>query len=256
MLQRTFWVSGLTLVLLANATQAQERPRGFGQGQFAGFLPGGAGLLAMPEVQKELSISDEQKGLIDDMLADLREQQRNQFSGFQGFQDMSDEERRKALEDMRKRGEETTKKADEMTNMILEPKQVDRLSQLRIQREGAAALMRPDVADKLKLTQSQRDKIRSIQEEVMPRFGAGGGGGGATFNFRNFQNMSDEEKAKMREEGEKMRERIEKSRTDMVAVLTPEQKDSFEKMQGKKFDFPAPAGFGGRGERRKEEIKK
>src|SRR2546427_9835552 len=83
MLRRTMAAGGTTLLVLAasvalaqqekSAQQqgAQER-RGPGRGGSPFF--GGAALLGMPEVQKELAISDEQKGLIEDMQADLRQQ--------------------------------------------------------------------------------------------------------------------------------------------------------------------------------------
>jgi Spy/CpxP family protein refolding chaperone len=306
-------VGGLVLALVAGgAVQAQDekgkrerskdgeqRERGQGgrggQGGFGGFggfgggfgggmmgMPGGATmLLGMAEVQKELSVTDEQKGLIDDMLADLREEGRNLFSGFQGFREMSEADREKAMKDIRTKGEALGKKGEEMTSMILEPAQLERLGQLRLQSEGTGALLRADLAEKLKLTQEQKDKIAKLNEEAQPRFNFGGGGaggaggaggtGGAGGGIPNFREMTEEQRAEFRErmrvEGEKMRERVEKARADMIAVLSPEQKETFEKMQGKKFEFPQPRGFGGQGgpggaprreggERRKEAPKK
>ncbi len=247
MLRRTFWCSGLILVLAATVAQAQDTKKGGGQGQGrggfgqgpGGFGPGGFGqqgggamLLGSPEVQKELAVTDEQKGLIEDMVADLREQGRNLFAGggnFQEFQNLSQEERQKRFDEMRKKGEEMAKKSEEMVNMILEPKQVERLGQLRLQQENVVAFNRDDIAKKLGLTQEQRDKIKKIQEDGRPQ-GAGGG-------FQNFQNMSDEER---REFFTKMREQREKVNTDLLAVLTADQKTNWEKMQGKKFEFPQP----------------
>jgi Spy/CpxP family protein refolding chaperone len=270
-------VGGLVLALMAGvAVQAQDEKRERGQdrggrggqggpGGFGGFGGFGGGMMGMPgsatlllgmaEVQKELAVTDEQKGLIDDMLADLREEGRNLFSGFQGFREMSEADREKAMKEIRTKGEALGKKGEEMTSMILEPAQLERLGQLRIQREGTGALVRADIAEKLKLTAEQKDKIAKLNEEAQPRFNFGGGAGGAGAaggaGGVNFREMTEEQRAEFRErmrvEGEKMRERIEKARADMIAVLTPEQKESFEKMQGKKFEFPQPRFGGGQG---------
>jgi hypothetical protein len=185
----------------------------------------------MPEVQKELAISDEQKGLIEDMQADLREQMRNVFGNPQELGNLSQEERQKRFEESRQKAEEMGKKTEEMLKMILEPKQLERLSQLRLQTEGVDAFRRDEIAEKLGLTQDQKDKIAKIQEESRPDPNA----------FRNFRDASEEER---RQAFAQMRERREKAQADILAVLTASQKESWEKMQGKKFDFPQ-RGFGG-----------
>ena len=247
MMRRTMFLSGLALLIVAASTvQAQDRkqrPQGFGGG-FGGFGGGfDAFLLATPEVQKELGVSDEQKGLIEDMMTDLRNQTqqggRNQggAGGFQNFQNLSEEERAKLMEEGRKRMEEFNKKTDEMINMVLEKTQVERFAQLRLQRAGVAALERPDIAEKLVLTQEQKDKMKKIRDDSRPDPSA----------FANFQNMSDEER---REAFTKMREKGEKANADILAVLTAEQKETWTKMQGKKFEFPQQQGFGGFGGRR------
>jgi len=239
MLRRTMFRGGVVLLALAGLVHGQDnRPRiGFGgQGPgFGGFGMGSAGLLAMPEVQKELGITDEQKGLIDDMMADLREQGRNAFGNFnpQEFQNLSQEERQKRMEEGRKRGEEMAKKTEEMVSMILEPKQVDRLQQLRYQQENVRAFNRDEVAKKLELSQEQRDKIRKLQEAARPQPGA----------FPDFRNMSEDERGEF---FRKMREQAEKTNTEILNVLTASQKETWAKMQGKKFEFPAFQGFGAR----------
>ena len=240
MSRRTTLIFGVILLLLAPVVQAQ------GQGQRRGQRPGGGGgqggpggfgggpasmasLLGMPEVQKELTVTEDQKGLIDDMLRDLR--QTGDRGGFnrEQFQNLSQEERQKRFEEMRKQAEERTKKSDELAKMILEPKQIERLNQLVLQRTGAAALERQEVADKLGLTADQKDKIRKIREASRPERGA--------FD----RNASREEQQKAAAEA---RERRAKADADVLAVLTPQQKETWEKLLGKKFDFPQPQGRG------------
>jgi hypothetical protein len=246
MFRRTTFLSGLILSIAAASTvEAQDRPRGGGL-QFGG--PGGFGgaafdvrLLATPEVQKELSISDEQKGLIEDMIADVQNQMQQGFrqgggGGFQNFQNLSDEERRKLQEEGQKRMAEMNKKTEEMMGVVLEPKQSERFGQMRLQRAGVGSFSRADIAEKLALTQEQKDKMRKIQEEA-PR---------PDFRVLFNQDATEEERTAART---KMREQTEKTNTEILNVLTAEQKETWAKMQGKKFEFP-PQQFGGFGGRR------
>lgn len=160
MMWRRSLVLGITVLMATASVAMAQRTKGQQQGQRPGGQggPGGFGtgvttLLAMPEVLKELGVSDEQKGLVDDMLKDLRPAAGG-GGGFnrEDFQNLSEEERRKRFDEIRKQGEERAKKAEETAKLILEPKQFERLSQLRLQREGVTALERADVAEKLGLT--------------------------------------------------------------------------------------------------------
>lgn len=218
----------------------QEREKrgggGFGQrGGFGGFGGFGlAGLVGIPEVQKEIAVTDEQKGLIDDMMNDLRNSARGGGAGFdfQAFNELSDEEKAKRRADMQKQAEERTKKTDEMISAILEPTQVARLNELRLQQQGVNALDRAEVAAKLELSAEQKEKIAKIREESRGPGGPGGfggGGQGGQFDREAFTKMMEEARA-----------RREKANADILALLTDSQKEAWGKMQGKKFDFPQP----------------
>jgi hypothetical protein len=67
-------------------------------------------ILGMPDVQKELSITDDQKTKLTELQQKAMEDMRSAFQGFGNFQDMTDEERTKARDDMRKKMEEAGKK--------------------------------------------------------------------------------------------------------------------------------------------------
>lgn len=244
MLRRVAWPVCVLILTMSVATIAQDRQSRFGQGGGFSMFGGGSSalLLAAPEVQKELAISDEQKGLLDGLLVELREQGRNLFGsgGFQDFKNLSREEIQQRMASFQKRAEEMNKKSDEMINMILEPPQTDRLSQLRLQREGVASFLREDIAQKLGLTDEQRDRMARIQHGSRPDRPSGG--------FLNFRDMSSEEQ---REFFKKAREHAEKVNSDTLAVLTPDQREAWTKLQGKKFEFPEPRGFGGPNSSRK-----
>lgn len=192
---------------------------------------GRAELVGMAEVQKELDINDDQKGLIDDMQKDLRQQLFGN-SNPADFRNLSQEERDKRREEFRKKSEEVSKKADEMIGMVLDPKQLDRLNELRLQREGASSLGRAEVADKVGLKNDQRAKVRKILDDL------------DAANQGLFRNMRDLPREEQRQAFTKLREQREKADADILGVLTAEQKEVWGKLQGKKFEFPQ-RGFGG-----------
>jgi hypothetical protein len=106
---------------------------------------------------------------------------------------------------------------------------------LRLQREGAGALGRPEVAKTLGLNDEQQGKIRKILDEARGQRGQGG----------RFRDMSEEER---REALSAMQKRREKTEADVLAVLTSEQSTKWTEMKGAAFEFPArERGFGRQG---------
>lgn len=213
-------------MLAASASEALAQRQGSRRGDNASL----ASLLSIPEVLKEINVSDEQKGQVEKMIEDLRAARGGGGGNRGDFQNLSDEERRARIEEMRKQREERSQKEEDAAKLILKPEQLDRLNELRLQRAGASALERTAVADKIGLTQEQKDKIASISQEAR----RGGGG----FN----RDASQEER---RQAAAEARERREKTNAEILALLTPEQKTKWEEMQGEKFDFPQRRGPGG-----------
>jgi hypothetical protein len=238
--------TSLVSPLSAQQQDGQNRQRGQGGpggrfgGGFGGGMFGGGGLLALaqiPEVQKEIKVTDDQKGLIEEMAKDLREGGQR-FNG-EEFRSLSEEQRRARGEELRKQFEERIKQADEGVKVALEEKQVARLKELQIQREiqttGVyASLNRAEVADQLKLSQDQKDKVAKIRDDNRPQFGRGGPGGGQRPQGQDGQRPDPQ--AAFAE----FRARREKANTEALAILNADQKTAFEKMQGTKFEFPAP----------------
>ena len=222
-------------LLLAPALSFAQGPGGGGRGGRGGGFGGGgvSGLLLMAEVQKEVSITDEQKA----ELTKIGEAARGTAGagGFnrEEFEKLSEEERNKRFAEMRTAGEERAKKADEAIKALLKPEQWARLSELRVQREGVRAWSREDVQKQLGLTEEQVAKIKTLNDAQ----GQGGPGGG-----RGGQDLSEEEQRKAQEERAARRKAYDEG---MATVLTADQKAAWEKMQGAKFEFPARGGFGG-----------
>ncbi|MCC2668661.1 MAG: periplasmic repressor CpxP [Armatimonadetes bacterium] len=241
---------GVALSLVAGAGWAQGqgggrpgggRPGFGGPGGFGFGGPGGGGgigtLLMIPEVQTELKLDDAQKDLL---------QQINQES-FQKMRTLFPRPEPGAAPAQINR-EEMTKKftalrvdQEKKIGEVLDPKQMTRLKQLGIQREGTRALARPEVGDQLKLTPDQRTKIsaaiegeREAMGSIFPRPAEG----------QPFQPPTEEQRAQI---GQKMRDLRTATDAKVLGVLTEPQKKQFQTLQGAPFKFPEFRGFGGPG---------
>ena len=160
MLRCFVFVTALSAALVASSAFAQ--PGGGGRGGRGGF--GGQGgfrmssamLLAIPEVQTELGLSDDQKTQIKTAGDEIGQKMR---STFQNMRNMSQDERTKAFTDM-------NKSADEKVGKILTADQVTRLKQLQLQSQGANALVSDEVVTKLKVTDDQKTKIQKVIDDA------------------------------------------------------------------------------------------
>ncbi len=114
---------------------------------------------------------------------------------------------------------------------ILTPTQLQRLKQIRLQVEGPAAINSHETATALGLTREQRQKLKTIQQEVAERM---------RDIFRSMKDLTvDERRAKMPETLEKLQRFRTEATERALAVLTPEQRAKLDKMQGKKLNLDA-----------------
>lgn len=218
----------LTVSSLAIA-QDQERRRG--RGRFGGFGRGGFGpptaleLAQIDKVQSELKLTDEQKTRVNE-LAEMAREERGKLR--ESLRDLSREERRQRFVE---KSEKLSKEMDEMLYEALDEGQSKRLKELVVQRQGVNALQNEEVAKKLALTDDQKSKVNSVFEQRRSKFrelftpGQG-------FDRSKFEELNKE------------------TEQQAMAVLTPEQKEKFQQMQGAKFDFPERERRGRRGGRR------
>jgi len=88
---------------------AQDQKKGQFRGGFGGLMANPADLLGIAEVQKELSVSDEQKGLIEDMVA-IWASSGAACSPLPGFQNLSQDEQRKRREEAGKKMKNSARK--------------------------------------------------------------------------------------------------------------------------------------------------
>ncbi len=245
------WLVAAVLVagLAASVTNAAEQGGrrgdqggpggpGGGRGFGGGMMGGGGGLLGMlriDEVRKEIELNDDQAADVKKLEEELRGQQPQDRPN---FRDMTDEQRTKAMEDMRKRMEEQAKKSKAKLGEILLPHQLERLEQISLQmtmRMGLAmALNNEELLAKLKITPEQKAKLETIRNESMAAMREMFQGGG-----------DNADRDAMRQKMEAARKEVE---TKAMAVLTDEQKAELEKMKGKPFEMPQGGMFGGRGQ--------
>jgi len=234
-MRRWFVSVAASAVLVAAASLAfAQGPGGAGGGRRmggfgmqGGMMGGGLGLLRITEVQTELKMTPPQIAKVDEAQQTVREATREVFQG--GFQQMSQEERQKAMLKM----EEIQSKA---VAGILDQIQLKRFKQLELQRMGPSAILRPSVAKELGVTEQQQAKVRELQqkqgEEMRSMFQGG------------FQQMSQEERQQL---GQKLQEMRKKNEEAILGVLTPAQKTKWTEMLGKPFKFPEMGpGMGGR----------
>ena len=199
------------------SAQAPRGPGRFGGGppRMPRFGPGALpssnlAFLETGEVLEELGATEAQRTVVGELLEKVREAMRTSFESIdsQELRALSREERDKRFEEARAKGAEAGAKADEKLDGVLTTAQRERLTQLRLQREGLSALLRPDVVERLGLSEPQQERIRKIETGSRPRFGRFG-------------------------------------QADALALLTDQQKAAWAGMVGKPFTFPEPRfGFG------------
>jgi Spy/CpxP family protein refolding chaperone len=199
-------MAAMALAVFADAAQAQRRGRG--------------SLIGREQVQKELKITDDQKTKLDEIQKKQSAARRELFSG---VRDLPRDEQRAKYTELRGKSEELSKKFTAQANEVLNADQKKRLQEISIQVRGSSALSTDDVAKALGLSEEQSKKLRAISEDsraAMRKLFEG-----------DREGVREKFTALRKEAGEKM-----------LAVLTADQKEKFEKMKGKKFELERRGG--------------
>lgn len=196
------------LVLFTSDAQAQRRG-GFG-------ARGAAFLIAAPEVQQDLKLSDQQKQDVAKVREDQQEARRS-------LRDIEDREERTA------KARELNEQAVAAINKVLNEEQQKRFAQIQLQQDARGeltrVLLRDEIASKLKLTDEQSGKLRTIQRETAE----------ATRDLR--QGLRDASQEQRREAFTKIRELTTEANQKALGALTGDQKEQWSGMLGKPLEI-------------------
>ena len=232
----------LACVAMASATaEAQNQGRQGrrrGGSRFGGGQIGKSVLLGSEKVQKELTISEDQKSKITEVAKESRPNFRELFSG---LRDLNEEERRAKFQEIREKGRKLAQEADKKIAKILTEKQNKRLGEIMFQARGLIALADKELAGKLKISEDQQQKVKDLFEAQR---------GMQRELYSGLRDLPREERTKkfeeLRKKGEDLRKETE---TAVLGVLSAEQKEAFEKMKGEKFEIDRRSLFRGFGRR-------
>ena len=215
--------AALAVLLLVSTVAQGQRPGRFRGRDWRRATLEVSFLVQLPEVQKELELTSQQEQLLDALLDDLQDQSRAMFGGPGGPPGVPGG--RSGTDSVGQQIETLTQQGEELINALLEPNQAVRLRQLRLQRQGTAALVRPEIVQALSLEDEQLAKIRqmlsaeaAVEEARLPI---------AARQQRATEQIVD---------------------AQVSAVLSDQQRQIWENMKGKPFEFrEASERFGRRG---------
>lgn len=215
---RSLLVLALTILLgtaLVSTAEAQGR-RG-GGGMRGSFI----GLLGNEAVQKELKLDEDQIGKFKAIGEKIRTEMREQFGSLGDIEDRA-KRRAKVTELLEQSDEKVRKQASE----ILPSEKMIRLYQIRLQVRGAVfAVNHRFVAGRLKLTDEQKTKAADLEAATQKKI------------YASYSGMRDLNDQQRREAYGKVRKIRTDANAQAVGLLTAEQKEAFEKLQGDKFEL-------------------
>ncbi len=206
--------SKIVAVLAATAVMVVAQTS-HAQGRGGGFMRGGGSLRLLQDekVQGELEITDDQMDDLTSMTEDFREEM---MDTFRDFRSLSEEERQELMEGMQERAKEI----EEEAKAVLLPHQVDRLTQLNFQRNttrgGTIGLAENDsLIEALDISEEQQEQMREAAVEAS---------------------------AKLEEKIASLRQQAQ---DEVLAVLTEEQRTTYNELMGDTFEFSQNRGWGG-----------
>jgi Spy/CpxP family protein refolding chaperone len=204
----------LGALALAAAPALAQQPKGRGGFGMMG-MGGGPFFLMAENVQKDMKLSDEQVGKVQDTLRQIREKHADEL---QGLRDLDPQERpQKAASVTREMNDEVKK------DLHLSAEQSKRFDQISLQTRGLMAFADPRVQETLNLTAEQKSQIREIAQ-------SSAGAGRGAFN----KDASQEERQEaMRKAREARQENLKK----VHALLTDDQKKEWKELTGEPIEI-------------------
>lgn len=224
-LHKTLSASLMAMVILSVAAFDVEAQPGRGGdggrgrgGPGGGRGPGGGSsvleLIRRDEVKSEVGLTEDQEKALSEMQSGLRDSPEFREIMDRARTAGSDEERRAIFGEMRT-------VMDKKVDAIIKPEQRSRLNELSLQRQGMRALADPRTAGQFNLSSDQQAKIAELNQKYEEERRA----------FRFNRDMSEEERDA---KSEALRVEFEKNTS---AILSSQQRQTFEQKKGKVFAF-------------------
>ncbi len=239
-------VMAAALVAGAATLAVAVQPPGGGGGRGMGGGP--AGLLTSKTVREDLKVTDEQAEKLKEWQRESGPKMREMMK--EKMKDVPQDERREKMAAMQ--GEMTAAVYKELAG-VLKPDQVKRLKQISLQVDGLRAFANPETAKMLKVTDDQKEKLKTVTDDVAKEMRDLGGEYGVQFPGGR---PADADKAK---EFDKKSAALTKSAMSKVmAVMTAEQKAQYKELAGEPIDVAkvraesmGAMGGGGKGKKKK-----
>src|SRR5262249_53578589 len=149
----------LSLVAGPAMAQRQKGQRGEGKGGRGGG-GGLAGLLQREEVIEELKLTPDQVSKVKEVAQKVRNKHKADFSS---LRDMNPSERTEKMQELNKT---VTEELFAGLGDTLKPDQVKRAKEIELQQRGPGAFSDPEVVKALNLSDEQKAKIKSINDDL------------------------------------------------------------------------------------------
>jgi hypothetical protein len=151
------------------------------------------------------------------------------------------------FEAMRANFEKLQQETDDAIAKVLNPRQLERLKQIELRRDGPAAFAKQEIAEKLNLSPDQVESVQMVLNQMrqtqrerfqeLRRNDAGNGNGGFDREAMKQRRDSPESKAqmaKLQQDSEKLRSQ---ALQEMTQILRRKQRETYNRMLGKAFDL-------------------
>ena len=200
-----------------------QRASRFASGELGGNP---LGFLDSDHVQKDLKLTPEQKDKLKAINEEFRADRRKQIEALAGA---TPEQRRAKVAELRAKARQSREEYKKKIDAVLLPEQRSRLGQLSLYLRGPlAALVDEQVGNALKLSDEQKKQIKAIEEATGEKVRSA------------MQDHRERHSAAQSELEAKAAELRDQAVQQALGVLTPEQKESFEKMKGKDLPVERP----------------
>ena len=163
-----------TFLSLAAIVVAQGPRPPRGMGPLGGPEASAVMMAAMPEVQRELKLTDGQKKQVNELQTQVQDATQALFAELPPpfeLGDLSPEERDEQFAEVRTKSEKQNGEFDAKLFAALDAKQVERLKQLQLQRAGVMAFSRKEVREALAISGDQQKKLEELQQPEGGGFG-------------------------------------------------------------------------------------